>query len=404
MFWAGPIVGSYLAMMGADVIHVESAQRPDGMRFMSAKAPTDDEWWEWCPLFMAGNTNKRGVTLDLQTERGRALARDLVAHCDVVVENFSPRVMDDLGLGYDDLRAVNPDLVMVRMPAFGLSGPWRDRTGYAQTQEQVSGMAFVTGWDDREPMIPNGPCDPLAGIHATVGLLVALEHRRRTGEGVLVEVPMVGGALNVTAELVVEYDAYANLVTRMGNRSPLYAPQNLYLTADADPDGRRDSWVAVSIATEEHWDALRRALGDPEWARDPALARVEGRREAHDLLDEHLGAWCATRSTDEIVATLWDAGVPVGAAVRAFELEGVEQLRARGYFESLEHPIVGEARFQGFPTRYEHGPRQLHRRPSPTLGQHNDEVLSGLLGLGSEELAELRAAKVIGERLGGNAR
>jgi crotonobetainyl-CoA:carnitine CoA-transferase CaiB-like acyl-CoA transferase len=184
----------------------------------------------------------------------------------------------------------------------------------------------------------------------------------------------------------------------------LYAPQNLYLTADADPDGRRDSWVAVSIATEEHWDALRRALGDPEWARDPALARVEGRREAHDLLDEHLGAWCATRSTDEIVATLWDAGVPVGAAVRAFELEGVEQLRARGYFESLEHPIVGEARFQGFPTRYEHGPRQLHRRPSPTLGQHNDEVLSGLLGLGSEELAELRAAKVIGERLGGNAR
>ncbi len=399
MFWAGPIVGSILGMMGADVIHVESAQRPDGIRFMSTKRPNEDRWWEWAPLFLAGNTNKRGITLDFQKPRGRELALRLVEHCDVVLENFSPRVMDSLGMGYEPLKAVRPDLIMVRMSAFGLDGPWRDRTGYAQTQEQVSGMASITGWPDRGPMTPSGPCDPLAGIHATVATLLALEHRRRTGEGMLVDVPMVGGALNVAAEIVIEHSAYGNLLRRMGNRGPAAAPQNLYLTADLDHEGRRDCWVAIAVESNEQWVALRSALGDPAWARDSLLDSVGGRRAKHDTLDEHLGAWCAARSADEIVDTLWHAGVPVGRVVPAFSIDGNPQMDSRGYFETLDHPVVGPARYQGFPARFSSGPKKLQRRPSPTLGRDNEEVLSTVLGLSPREIAELRAQRIIGEKL-----
>ena len=400
MFWAGPIVGSILAAMGAEVIHVESTSRPDGMRLTSPKPPTEDRWWEWGPLFMAGNTNKKGVTIDVQQERGRDLALELVRRCDVVLENFSPRVMDTLGLGYDALRAVRPDVVMVRMSAFGLDGPWRDRTGYAQTQEQVSGMAWITGWPDREPLIPNGPCDPLAGIHATIATLLALEHRQRTGSGVLVDVPMVGGALNVTAEVAIEYSAYGTVLTRMGNRGPAAAPQNAYRTADLDEEGRQDCWVAIAVASDDQWHSLRAALGDPDWASDDALDTEVGRRAAHDEIDHRLSAWCAARSTDEVVATLWPAGVPVGRVVPPHRMDDVEQLLARGFFEDLEHPLVGPARYQGFAARLSDGPARLHRVPSPTLGRDNEEVFGELLGMTDEQLEALRAGNVIGDALG----
>ena len=181
--------------------------------------------------------NKRGLTLDLAVARGRELARELIARCDVVIENYSPRVMDSWKLSYDDVRALNPRAIMVRSPAFGLSGPWRDRGGYAQTMEMASGLAWLTGWPDEPPEVPNGPMDPIAGTHATVALLLALEHRRRTGEGLLVEVPMIGGALNVAAEQVVEFSADGNLLQRQGNRSRFAAPQGAYLTNDVLPDG-----------------------------------------------------------------------------------------------------------------------------------------------------------------------
>lgn len=396
MFWAGPIVGGILAMMGAEVIHIESPGRPDGMRFNSAKGPGEDRWWEWGPMFIAGNTNKLGLAVDLRAERGRELALELIRHCDIVLENFSPRVMDSLGLGYDQVSKVRPDAIMVRMPAFGLDGPWRDRTGYAQTQEQVSGMAAITGWPDREPMIPSGPCDPLAGIHATIAVLLALQQRRRTGEGGLVEVPMVGSALNVTAEAVVEYTAYHHLLTRTGNRGPAAAPQNLYRTADLDEEGKLDCWVAIAVETDQEWDALRAAVGMPA---DPALASAAGRVSEHDRIDEVLAAWCAQRFSDEIVNILWGAGVPVARVVPPHRIDDLEQLRARHYFEDLDHPVVGAARYQGFAARSSRGPLRLHRKPSPTLGQHNRSILGGILGLSPAELDDLEANGIIGDTM-----
>jgi len=398
-FWAGPFLTHTMGMFGADVIHVESIVRPDGARLMSHWPPAEPQWWEHSSFFHATNTNKRGVTLDMATERGRALAHQLVAACDVVVENYSPRVMEGWGLGWDDVRGRRPDTVMVRMPAFGLSGPWRDRTGFAMTMEQVSGMAWMTGFPEHAPGALFGPCDPGAGLHAALGLMVALDARRRTGQGVLVEAPMVAGALNVAGELVVEHSAYGALLSRAGNVGPAAAPQNCYLCGDVDDEGARHRWVAIAVADDDQWAGLRAALGDPAWVAAAELATMAGRRARRDEIDAALAAWCAERPAAEVVDRLWSAGVPVAPVVHPSEQLGFEQLHARRFFETVRHPISGEAVHVTFPFRFagEEGP--VHRRPAPTLGQHNDEVLRGVLGLPDAEIAGLREAGVIGETL-----
>ncbi|MGO9158807.1 CaiB/BaiF CoA transferase family protein [Mycobacterium sp.] len=395
-FWAGPIVGHVLGLLGADVIHVESVQRPDGMRFRANKPFDTPHWWETGPSYQGGNTNKRGLTLDMSSSEGRDAAHELIKSCDVVIENYTPRVTESWGLTYEKIRELKPDAIFVRMPAFGLSGPWRDRSGYAQTMEAVSGLAWLTGHPDEEPQFPNGPGDPVAGSHATIALLMALEHRRRTGEGALVESPMVGAALAIAAEQVVEYSAYGNLLEREGNRGPAAAPQNLYLAADEDDQGRRDSWVAIAAATEDQWTRLAHTVGHPEWFEDPRLGTRQGRKGAQDMLDAAITAWTSVRSADDIVETLWNAGVPVGKVIKAEDQEKIPQLRHRGFFEEVHHPLLGPIVHCGYPARFSAGPQRLNRSASPLLGEHNREILRDLCGYSDQFIAELEAKRVIG--------
>ena len=401
-FWAGPIVGHFLAMMGADVIHVESVKRPDGIRGHTVVTTSDDLWWEWTPQFHGPNTNKRDITLDMSTDDGRRLARRLIAECDVMLENYAPRVMDQWGLGWEVVSELRPDLIFVRMPAFGLSGPWRNRTGYAQNMEQVSGMAWMTGFPDGPPHVPNGICDPLAGTHATVALLLALEHRRKTGKGMLVEVPMVGGAVNVAAEQVLEYQAFGHLMQRDGNRGPTAAPQNVYRCADVVGDGQPDAWVAVAVETDAQWEGLCLALGRPDVPT--AWSTMEGRRADHDTIDRWIGDWCRPLDGDEVVARLWSAGVPVAKVLAAAQVQHVPQLKARRFLETVTHPVAGDQIHYGYPVRFGAGPERFHRRPAPTLGQHNHEVLADLLGVEPAEYERLQSADVIGTRLLGEHR
>ena len=394
-FWAGPSATHVLAMLGAEVIHVESTTRPDGARMIAGIPVTEDQWWEKCPVFRALNTNKKSVTVDFQTERGRELLRKLIASSDVLVENYTPRVLDQIGLDYERVRALRPDIVMVRMPGFGLTGPMRDNPAFGYVIEDAAGLTWLTGYPDASPVEPYTLGDPNAGLHALNGLLLALEHRRRTGEGVLVEAAMVEAAISIAAAQPIEYSAFGTVLRRDGNRGPLAAPQNLYLSGGTDEFGRVDAWVAVAVATDEQWAALAGALGHPAWAEDPELSTAEGRRARHDDIDEHLGAWCATRTPDEIVESLWEAGVPVAKVLQPHRQAELPQLQARGFFELTEHPVGPPARQSTIPMRLSDGPARFHRSPAPLLGQHNLEILREL-GLDAAEIAELEAAGIIG--------
>jgi crotonobetainyl-CoA:carnitine CoA-transferase CaiB-like acyl-CoA transferase len=394
-FWAGPSCTHMLAMLGAEVIHIESTRRPDGTRLIAGISITEDQWWEKSPIFSGLNTNKKGLTLNLQSSAGRELLTRLIAKCDVIVENFTPRVLDQIGLDFAAVQAVRPDAIMLRMPGFGLDGPWRDNSAFAYVIEAASGISWLTGYPDRNPYEPYSVGDPNAGVHALNALLLALEHRRSTGEGVLIEAAMVDAALNIAAEQVIEYSAYGALLQRAGNRGPAAAPQNLYRTNEIDEFGRSDCWVAVAVATDEQWVGLCNALDRPQWATDPALATAHGRRQDHDLIDVHLNAWCAERTGDEIVGALWENDVPAAKVMQPHRQSELPQLAARGFFEVVDHPVNATTKHSTLPFTSSRGPDRIHVRPAPLLGQHNHEVLSEL-GLSQKDIDELESQGVIG--------
>ena len=394
-FWAGPSCTHFLAMLGAEVIHVESTRKPDGTRLLAGIPVTEDQWWEKSPIYSALNTNKKGLTLDLQTSAGRDVLRRLIATSDVIVENFTPRVLDQIGLDFAAIQAIRSDAILLRMPGFGLDGPWRDNPAFAYVIEAASGVSWLTGYPDRNPYEPYSIGDPNAGVHATNALLLALEFRRSTGQGVMIEAAMVDAALNIAAEQVIEYSAYGQLLQRAGNRGPAAAPQNLYRTADVDEFGRLDSWVAIAVADDEQWAGLCEAVGRPQWALDEKLSTAAGRRDAHDFIDEHLSAWCEGRGGDDIVQCLWAVGVPVGKVIQPHRQTEIPQLQFRGFFEDVGHPVNASAPHSTVPVRFSAGPDRFHLSPAPLLGEHNHELLAEL-GLSDDEIAELEADGVIG--------
>ncbi len=390
-FLAGPMCTQYLASLGADVIKVESTQRPDPMRFSVRVDPSVGQWYEQGAIFQSANLNKRSLTIDLSDARGQAIALRLAATVDVVVENFTPRVMEQFGLSYEDLSAVNPRLIMVRMPGFGLAGPWRDRPGFAASMEQVSGLAWTTGYADGLPSIP-GICDPLAGMHSAFAVLAALEHRFQSGQGQLIELAMIDLTATLVAEQVLEQAVYGHLMVRQGNRQPGPAHQGVYRCCEPD------QWVAVHIDSDAAWRSLRIALGSPQWSLDPALDTPAGRARRADLLDEGIGSWSAGLSQKDVLAAL-HAAPQVGAepVVHSYDVDLDEQMNVRGYWEEVHHPVVGPVRFPAWPLRFASRSDRWFRRPAPLLGQHNAEVL-GDLGLTADELVALEADGIIGTR------
>ena len=363
-FWAGAYLTCYLGAFGADIVKVESIQRPDGHRYSGAWAHEGDRWYERSGMWQGTNLNKRDVTLDLTSAEGRDLVRRLVRDADIVVENFSPRVVEQFGLDYESLVALNPSVIQVRMPGFGLAGPWREYVGWAANFEQTSGMAAVTGYPDGPPCVLQGPADPIVGVHAGVALLAALEHRRRTGEGQLIEIAQIEVAASVVAEPVIEYSMNGVVTPREGNRQRGYL-QGVYPTS---VDG---AWVAISINDDFGLD--------------------------HDEFDKAVIGWTSTLQPAAIVDTLTAQGIPAEQVLTADRMYDLAQLDVRGFYQELKHPITGVHRFPGWPFRITPGPVDHHRLPPPTLGQHNDEVLSSL-GLTDDEIDDLRARNVIGER------
>jgi crotonobetainyl-CoA:carnitine CoA-transferase CaiB-like acyl-CoA transferase len=370
-FWAGPAAAHALAALGADVIKIESIQRPDGIRYSGGMRTDVDDWWEYGWVFHAMNTNKRSVTLDLQSADGLRLVKELVRQADVVIENFSPRVMDQFGLGADTLLELNPRVVVVRMPAFGLTGPWRDRVGFAPTMEQIAGLAWVTGLPDGLPVAPRGACDPLAGAHAAFATLTALEFADRTGQGQLVEVPMIETVLNVTAVQTIEFEVFGKVMKRRGNRGHSAMLQDVYRCAGDD------NWIAVSVRTDDELSAL--------------AALIDGK-------GVDVEEWLIAQDVDDAVERITAAGIPAAAVISPSLVTENPQLVQRGFFEQLEHPRTGVGLYPCPPfARLDDRQRWLLRTP-PTLGQHNEEVLTELCGLTRDDLQRLADEGVIGIR------
>jgi crotonobetainyl-CoA:carnitine CoA-transferase CaiB-like acyl-CoA transferase len=388
-WWVGASCTHALALLGAEVVHVESVTHPDGMRLTSGYGRED--WWEWGHMFAAANTDKLDVTIDVDEPRGRQLLVELIRWADVVVENFSPRVMEKWGFDRDGVMAINPRVVYLRMPGMGLDGPWRQRVAFAQTMEQMSGQAWITGFPDDIPLIPRGPADPTAGLHGAFAIVTALTRRELTGAGVFVEAPMIEAVLNVTAEPVLEQAAFGNTMMRMGNRSPYAAPQGLYAC-----DGF-EQWLAVSVADDDHWRGLCAALGRDDWACDADLATHAGRVEQHDELDMVIGAWAAERSVADAVERLVAHGVPAGTGRDPRAISRHPQFVARGFYEEVDHASLGRYPAPGFPFRFATVDHWLHTA-APRFGEHNHDVLTRILGRSDDEVARLEADEVIGSR------
>ena len=386
-FWAGPYASQVLGFFGAEVIKVESIQRPDGTRLATSYGIRGDQAWERAPLFQAVNTGKLAITLDLSRPRGQQIGRELLAHCDVLIENYSPRVVERFGLLDPD----RPDLITVRMPAWGLSGPWRDLPGFAQTMEQASGLAWVTGFPDAPPLIPRGPCDPIGALHGAFAVMAAILERDRTGLGQLVEVPLVESALNVAAEQFVEYGDSGTLLGRHGNAHAGASPHGVYRTEG-------DGWVAIAVMDDEQWRRLRRALDDPEWSCRPAFDTVEGRIADRRSLDDNLSRWCATRTAHQVVELLWPAGIPAAALVAPHQVVSLPQAASRHFFETVTHPVVGSLRLPAFAARFASRNRPYHSAHAPLLGQDNHAILSDWLGLSDADIDTLERDKIIGTR------
>lgn len=364
-FWAGPYTTHLLATLGADVIKIESPTRPDGMRFATVKAPTDPDWLEFSPTFHGANPGKRSVAIDFSSPEGREMVLRLVATADVVVENFTPRVMDGAGMGYDELQRVRPDLIMLRQPGFGLSGPWANHAAFAQTMEQTSGVAWLTGMPEGEPLV-RSTIDPITGIHGAFAVLAALERRAITGRGELLEVPMLEVALNVAVEPIVTWSATGHRLDRQGTRGPRAVPQGVYRCAGAE------QWVALAVENDDQWQALAGLTG---WG-EHLTTRAE-RRLHHDEIDERLAGWFAGRARDQTATVLLDAGIPAAPVWDQMRQDELPQLQAREFNQPIEHPVAGVVPHPTIGMRSS----QLdlaYRGPAPKVGQHTDEVLAEL--------------------------
>ena len=399
--WAGPYCTKLLADMGAEVVKMESMRVYDSHRGPVSPAPgiasypdseAGGEPWNRNGWFNCLHMSKYGITLELTTKEGRRVFEDLVSISDVVMENFRQGSLERLGYTYETFREIRPDIIYASMPAFGNSGPWKGYVAYGIGQEQLSGMAHMTGYRDDGPMksgINHG--DPITGSHAAGVILAALRYRRRTGRGMFVDVSQQESAVSLIGGDVLAYQMTGTEPERRGNRSPYFAPHNAY------PCAGEDRWVTIAAASEEEWRRLAAVMEREDLAADERFASNDARLKHEDDLDRTIAEWTSQRDAYEITHLLQAAGVPAGPVLRGPDLLEDPHYRERRTFNEVDHPQVGPKWYQGFAWRMSETPGQVHW-PSPTLGQHNRQVYGELLGLSPAEIDRLEQDGVIGTK------
>jgi crotonobetainyl-CoA:carnitine CoA-transferase CaiB-like acyl-CoA transferase len=378
---AGPIIAKTLADQGATVVHVESQTRLDVTR----TAPpflNDERDINRAHMVVNYNTSKLGMTLDLSTPGGRQLARDLSDWADVVIESFTPGTMEKHGLDWESLSSGRTDLVMLSTSLRGQTGPERRYAGYGSQGAALAGLESVTGWPDRAPVGPWGAyTDFIAPRYGVAALAAALHHRARTGRGQYIDLGQVEAAIHFLEPLVLDYTVNGRVAGRVGHTSLYACPHATYRCAG------RERYVAIAIELPEQWDALRSVAPLEEFA-EASLRQLEARMARRDAIESRLRDWCATQDAFELAERLRAAGAPAYAVLRPSDLAADPQLAHRGFFVSLDHPVMGPTLCDGPVSRYSRTPPRL-RCAGPLLGEHTQHVLRELLGLSDEEVSQL---------------
>jgi len=381
---AGPFCGQLLGDFGAEVIKVEPPGKGDPMRVWGRHRKEGRTLW-W-PIIAR---NKKSVTLNLRETEGQGLARRLISEADVLVENFRPGTMEKWGLGYEDLKEINPGLVMVRVSGFGQTGPYREQAGFGSIGEAMGGIRHVTGFPDRPPPrtgISLG--DSLAATFGALGALTALYHREaHGGRGQVVDIGIYEAVLALMESTIPECVLTGHVRERTGTVLPFVAPSNIYPTRDED-------YVLIAGNADNVFRRLAGALGHPEWAEDERYATHHARGENMEELDGMISAWTRQRTGEEVLRVMREAGVPAGKVFTAKDMVEDPHYAARGNVVEVEDPEIGAVPMQDVVPRLTGTPGGV-RWTGPSLGQHNDEVYGGLLKLGGEELAGLRERGIV---------
>ncbi len=379
---AGPFCGQLLGDFGAEVIKIEPPNQGDPMRVWGReKAGGKSLWW---PVVAR---NKKAITLDLRQADGQALLKDLVKQSDFLLENFRPGTMEKWGLGWSELSAINPRLIMIRVSGFGQTGPYSRQAGFGAIGEAMGGLRYVVG-DPSTPPSRMGISigDSLAATFACIGALSALHHREKTGRGQVVDSAIYEAVLNMMESLITEFDKVGYIRERTGAILPNVAPSNVYKTSDG--------MVLIAANQDTVFSRLAEAMGQPGLAQDPKYS-THGARGAHQVeLDALVERWTQTLTTRQVLDLMDKFGVPAGLIYRAPDMLEDPHFQARDAIVSVPHPDFGELKMQNVAPKLSETPGSV-RSPSPALGQHNDEVYRELLGLTEQRYAELKSAKVI---------
>ena len=384
----GPITSKYLGDHGATVVRVETEGRPDILRVAGpfkdgVPGPNRSHFYG------DFNSSKLGLSLDLKNPAGLDIACRLIEWADVYFESFTPGTMDALGMGYEKARSLNPSVLMVSTCLMGQTGAARSFAGYGFHAGAIAGYYDITGWPD---LPPDGPwtayTDVVSPRFISALVMAALDHRRRTGQGQHIDAAQMEMGLQFLAPQISDYNASGRIVSGNRNRSDVAGPQGAY------PCAGDDQWCAIAVDTEQQWEELRRAMGDPEWAGDDRFKSVEGRLTNHDETDGHIGQWTMDKTAQDVMQLLQSHGVPSGVVQRSSDLLQDPQLAHRNLYHYMDHREMGNIPYTGHQFRiqgYDSGPRS----PAPVLGQHNEYVLKELLGMTDEDMIEAVIAGAI---------
>jgi len=386
--FVGPQTTKLLADCGADVIRIESNKRP-GLWRTAPPFKDNVPGLNRAGAFAYFNTSKRSITINLSHPKGIELVKKLILWADVVTENFAGGVMEKMGLGYNEIKRIKPDIIMMSSCMQGQTGPYSNHPGYGTQLSALSGFSHISGWPDREPADIGYYTDTVAPLFNVLAIMAALDYRRRTGKGQYLDLSQLEGGVNFLTPLILDYQINQRIANRLGNRSfQGHTPYGIFRCKGDD------RWVAIAVQTEDEWQSFCEVMGDIEWTKDRKFLNAHERIVNEDELEKLIERWTCNHSAEEIMTLLQSVGIAAGVLQTGEDLlESDPQLKHRGFFKQLEHPEIGCYNGLSPSFRFSKTPYELKR--APLIGEHNEEVFKGILGLTDEEIVELIIADVI---------